>query len=117
MPPVEDAAVEAAEWAMLNERQQNQAEDLSELALKYGMFDQGTGADGAHYAPAAVNPFKAEGIKCGNCIFFNEKANQCQIVEGILEAEAVCKLWVIPETSLIKPAARSADWTYIKGII
>jgi hypothetical protein len=111
------ATMEAAEWSLLNERQQEQAEDYAELALKYGQFNQGTGADGAHYAPAEANPFVAEGLKCGNCIFFNEVSNQCQVVEGILEPEAVCKLWIIPESLLTKPAARATDWTYIKGAI
>lgn len=117
MPTEATAAMEQAEWSLLNERQQEQAEDFAELALKYGMFNQGTGADGAHYAPADANPFVAEGLKCGNCIFFNEAANQCQIVEGKIEPNAVCKLWIIPESLLVKPAARAAEWTYIKGVI
>lgn len=117
MPTEAAAAMEQAEWSLLNERQQEQAEDYAELALKYGMFNQGTGADGAHYAPADANPFVAEGLKCGNCIFFNEAANQCQIVEGKIEPNAVCKLWIIPETLLVKPSARSSEWTYIKGVI
>ena len=86
------------DYMMLNERQQQQAEDLAELALKFGMFNQGTGADGAHYAPQ--NPFVADGIACKNCVFYNEEAQQCQIVEGIIEPDAVCKLWVIPEMLL-----------------
>lgn len=114
--PVDTTEMESQEWAMLNERQKEQAEDYAELATKYGQFDQGTGANGAHYAPADKNPFVAEGLKCGNCIFYNENTDQCQIVEGILEPEAVCKLWIIPESLLVKPAARSADWTFIKGI-
>lgn len=91
---------------MLNDRQKSQAEDLAKLATEYGMFNQTTGADGAHYAPADVNPFKAEGMVCKNCVFFDEVSNQCQIVQGILEPEAVCKLWVIPEALLtnVEPA-------------
>lgn len=94
------------EYEMLNGRQKSQAEDYAKLATEYGMFDQTTGANGAHYAPAAVNPFKAEGMVCKNCVFFDEASNQCQIVSGILEPEAVCKLWVIPETLLttVEPA-------------
>lgn len=91
---------DAAEWAGLNDRQQKQAKDLAEIATEFGLFDQSTGANGAHYAPAKVNPFKAEGLRCGNCVFFNEANQQCQIVEGNIEADAVCKLWVIPESSL-----------------
>lgn len=91
---------EPMEWASLNDRQKKQAEDLSELVLEYGMFDQTTGQNGAHYAPADANPFKADGLRCGNCIFFNEANQQCQIVEGRIETDAVCKLWVIPENLL-----------------
>ena len=94
------------EYALLNDRQREQAKQYAELAVEYGMFDQTTGANGAHYAPAEVNPFKAEGMICKNCVFFDEISNQCQIVEGILEPEAVCKLWVIPESLLanVEPA-------------
>lgn len=89
------------EYEQLNDRQKEQAKEFSELALEFGMFDQSSGADGAHYAPAAKNPFKADGLVCKNCVFFDEINNQCQIVSGPIEPEAVCKLWVIPE-SLIK---------------
>lgn len=86
------------DWSYLNERQQEQAEATAELALKFGMFDQTSGANGAHYAPADANPFKAEGLVCRNCVFFNELNNQCQVVAGQIEPEAICKLWIIPET-------------------
>jgi len=89
-----------AEWDLLNERQQEQAENQANLALEYGMFNQSTDADGAHYAPASNNPFKADGLVCNNCVFYNENAQQCQIVEGMIEPEAICKLWVIPESYL-----------------
>jgi hypothetical protein len=98
---------DAAEYQALNDRQQEQADTLAEIAVKFGMFDQSTGANGAHYAPAAANPFKNEGLMCGNCVFFNEANNQCQIVEGTIEAEAVCKLWVIPETLLARAETMS----------
>jgi hypothetical protein len=88
------------EYELLNDRQKSQAEDLAELALEYGQFKQDANADGAHYATAAQNPFKAAGIACKNCVFYNEEAKQCQIVEGILEDDAVCKLWIIPEIVL-----------------
>ena len=92
------------DYALLNDRQKDQAEETTELAVKHGMFDQSSGADGAHYAPAAKNPFKADGLMCKNCIFFNEDQSQCQVVAGPIEPEAICKMWIIPETS-ISPAA------------
>lgn len=91
---------DAGEWEGLNDRQKNQAQDLTELILEFGMFDQSTMADGAHYAPADSNPFKSEGLKCGNCVFFNEDNAQCAIVSGIIESEGVCKMWIIPELKL-----------------
>ena len=94
---------ESAEWTSLNERQQAHAEALSELALEYGKFDQSTGPDGAHYAPASKNPFKPEGLVCQNCIFFDELSNGCQIVTGSIDPGAVCKLWVIPADKLSLP--------------
>ena len=89
-----------SEWDLLNERQQEQAEDQSNIALEFGQWNQSIDADGAHYAPAANNPFKADGIICDNCIFYNSNAQQCQIVEGMIEPEGICKLWVIPESDL-----------------
>jgi hypothetical protein len=103
------------EYAALNERQQEQAEGLAELAVKFGMFNQSTDGNGAHYAPADSNPFKAEGIACINCVFFNEEMNQCQIVEGEIEPDAVCKLWVIPEGLLTDQAMRNANLRLAKA--
>lgn len=91
---------EPLEWQGLNDRQKKQAEDLSELALEFGMFDQTDGANGSHYAPASANPFIEQGLICRSCIFFNEENSQCQIVAGAIEPEAICKLWVIPENVL-----------------
>jgi hypothetical protein len=92
------------EYALLNDRQQSQAEETAELAVKFGMFDQSSGADGAHYAPAAKNPFKADGLMCKNCVFFNEEEAQCQVVAGPIEPEAICKMWIIPESSIAASA-------------
>ena len=91
---------ESMEWVSLTDRQKEQAKDTAELATEFGMFDQTSGANGAHYAPADQNPFKADGLRCANCIFFDEANNQCQVVAGSIEPDAVCKLWIIPESVL-----------------
>lgn len=107
-------------YDQLNERQQEQAEQLSELVTEFGMFDQTTGADGAHYAPAAKNPFKSEGLVCDNCVFYSEGNNQCQIVTGFIESDAVCKLWIIPESKIDaaqKPAQMEAKKAKIKLLL
>lgn len=91
---------EMSEWESLSERQKEMAEDTAEIAMEFGMFKQDSGADGAHYFDGSKNPFKAEGVKCYNCIFFNEETNQCIVVEGQIDPEGLCKLWVIPEDEL-----------------
>jgi hypothetical protein len=110
MPQADSSTEQADEWDSLNDRQQDQAEAYFEIVLEYGMFDQSSKANGAHYAPAAKNPFKATGLMCGNCVFFNDNNGaQCMIVEGTIEPEAVCKMWIIPEEKIIEPTAKSDD--------
>ena len=82
----------------LNDRQVDLAEAYFEIAMEIGKFDMSTGPNGAHYAPADKNPFIAEGLICENCVFYNNDA--CWIVEGPIEDNAVCKLWIIPEALL-----------------
>jgi len=105
MGPTSD---EMEEWDALNERQQDLAECYAESVMEYGQFDQGTGANGAHYIPAEQNVFKSNGVKCSNCIFFNEDANDCIIVSGSIDPDAVCKLWIIPEDEFEETAAQEA---------
>jgi len=100
------------EYELLNDRQKEQAEDYAEIAVEYGKFDQSTGADGAHYAPADANPFKASGLMCKNCVFWDELGG-CQIVSGPIEEEAVCKLWVIPEVLILEAEAEAARFLEI----
>jgi len=80
-------------------RQQMHYEVLESIAEKYGKWDQSAGANGAHYAPAEVNPFKEQGMICANCIFY-EGGQVCEIVSGTIEPEAICKLWIIDESLL-----------------
>ena len=98
-----EPVMDATDYSMLNERQQEMVDETSGIAAEYGQFNQGTGADGAHYAPGDKNPFKSEGLQCGNCVFFNEITRQCQVVEGSIDPEGICKLWVIPESELVAP--------------
>jgi hypothetical protein len=80
----------------LNDRQKMMYEQYEECVEEYGKFDQTAGENGAHYAPAAKNPFIKEGLICSNCVFF--KGGQgCEIVAGKIEPNAICKLWIIPE--------------------
>ena len=80
-------------------------DDLEEIVDIFGQFDQGIGADGAHYAGPDVNPFAAEGMVCSNCAFY-EGPRACEIVAGDIDPAAICKFWIIPETLLqIAPVA------------
>lgn len=114
--PVADGENRDAVEDVINDRQRSQIDDLVSLAEEFGPFNAGTGADGAHYAPAGDNPFAAEGLICGNCEFFQpigDTEGRCAIVEGPLadghiEPGSICKLWVIPESKLAAPAAREA---------
>ena len=84
----------------LNPRQKMMYEQYEATVEMHGMFDQTALGSGAHYAPAAKNPFIKEGLICSNCVYF--KGGQgCEIVAGKIEPNAICKLWIIPN-ELIK---------------
>ena len=72
------------------------------IAAKLGPWDKGIGEDGAHYMSPAQNGFRASGMVCHNCAFWREGGG-CSIVAGNVEAEGLCKLWVIPESRLAEP--------------
>ena len=101
--------IEMEEWMELNPRQQDMAEDLAEIVMEYGQFDQGYGANGAHYADGSKNVFKSDNIMCGNCIFFDENNNKCLVVSGNIDPEGVCKLWIIPEEEFTETTEQEAE--------
>jgi len=86
--------------ASLSSRQQMMYENYESIIEEFGIFKQDSKADGAHYAPASSNPFKEEGLICANCVFYIG-GGACEIVKGVIESEAICKLWIIPQ-ELIK---------------
>jgi hypothetical protein len=86
------------DWAGLNERQADQAEALCMIVEEYGQYDQSSGPDGAHYGDSSKNPFKSDGLVCSSCIFYEQEA--CHLVSGDIDPNGVCKLWIIPETSV-----------------
>jgi hypothetical protein len=81
----------------LNGRQFSMYEFYEKLAEEFGMFNQGDGADGAHYV--AESPFADSGLICGNCVLY-EGGQACEIVEGRISPNGICKLWVINEELL-----------------
>jgi HK97 family phage prohead protease len=78
------------------------AESLEGIADEFGPWPQG-GPAGAHYIE--VSPFAERGLKCSNCIFF--EAGACEVVQGSISEDGVCKLWVIPEGKMSEESKRS----------
>jgi HK97 family phage prohead protease len=96
----------------LNPRQFTMYDLFETMSEEFGMWDQGIGANGAHYMED--NPFAAEGMKCSNCVFF-EGGKKCEIVSGNIEPEAICKLWIIREELLNTPTARTEETAGMKS--
>lgn len=86
----------------LNETQKMLYETLEGIVERVGSFDQGSGANGAHYMEK--NPFVKEGMVCANCVFY-EGGQGCEIVTGLIDPMALCKFWIIPE-DLLDPSVR-----------
>lgn len=83
----------------LNPRQKMMYDHYEHIVEMFGKFDQTAKSNGAHYAPASKNPFIKEGLVCSNCVFFMG-GQACEIVSGKIESNAVCKLWIIPDSLL-----------------
>lgn len=88
--PTEDVEMEEG----LNARQNALYIAYEAIVEEFDMFDKGTGADGAHYVDAS--PFAEEGLICSNCVFY-EGGQGCEIVEGQISPNGICKLWIIKE--------------------
>jgi hypothetical protein len=88
---IDEEGVEEEYGSVLSPANLALAESYEAIAEEYGPWSQ---AD-AHYI--ADNPFAASGKNCGNCIFFESEEGRCYIVQGEIAADAVCKLWIIPE--------------------
>ena len=55
------------------------------------------GPDGCGYKKKSE--FAGVGMKCGNCVFFNS-GGTCDIVEGEVAEEGLCRFWIIPNEKL-----------------
>lgn len=78
-------------------RQKKLYEDLEDVAELFGKFGKGIDSEGAHYVEQS--PFIDENLQCSSCAFF-EGPRACEIVEGDIAPEAICKFWVIPNELL-----------------
>ena len=83
----------------LGSREMDQAQAYYEIAAHYGLWNQGPLSDGAHYFGGEDNPFIEVGMMCGNCVFY-QPSGRCQIVQGFIDYEGLCKLWIIPDSKL-----------------
>jgi hypothetical protein len=73
---------------------------LAGIVETSGKFSQGISESGAHYC--VESPYEDAGIICAHCVFYQGGA--CQIVEGAIDPEGMCKYWVIPEQTLVTVA-------------
>lgn len=90
----EDAEVMEEEYpGTISQANRDLAEAQEMIAADEGQWPQ-EGAAGAHYM--GESPFSGRGIMCSNCVFF-EGGGACEIVQGDIEANGVCKFWIIPE--------------------
>jgi len=88
----------------LNERQKDLYLKVITNLQTYGYFDRGFGANGIHYAGPSQNVFKEQGIDCENCVFYylEGDAPRCELIQGSIEPEAICKFWIISEEDIKK---------------
>lgn len=91
----------------LNARQQAQYEATDKVEDLLGPWSQDAGADGAHYADES--PWKADGLKCANCVAYIPMANACHWVEGQIMPDGICKLWIIPEQAITNTGETSSE--------
>ena len=83
----------------LSSRERERAQAYWDIAEGYGKWTQGPLADGAHYFGGEDNPFDYMGMTCGNCVFYLPNG-RCQIVQGFIDYDGLCKLWIIPDSEL-----------------
>jgi hypothetical protein len=83
-----------------------------DLAESYEMVVEANGQfaqelpDGAHYMEAS--PFKSQGLACANCVFY-EGGGACELVSGSINANGLCKLWIIPQEKIASEAPKQAE--------
>lgn len=93
----DDTMIEPSEPAgSLSQANYDLYESIEKIAEESGQWPQ-AGVDGAHYM--AKSPFAGQGMKCENCVFWNS-GGSCDVVQGEIAKDGLCKLWIIPEEKL-----------------
>ena len=95
----------------LNYRQQVLYATLENIVSEFGAFNEGDGADGAHYMDEENNPFADEGLNCANCVFF-QGGGGCEILNVEVAPMGVCKFWIIPEKLIVAKHATHDQSTH-----
>lgn len=96
---------------------------IEDIARYQGKFNKSSDPDGAHYFDGTNNPFKGENLKCQNCAFYmaDGTIGTCEAVEGIIDPQGLCKLWIIPESVIgtetetagkMKKPKKKKSWSY-----
>jgi len=95
-------------WA--TPRQKAIYEALEEVVEVFGYFDKGIGEGGVHYIEPSDNVFKNEGLMCSQCAFFNG-GGVCELLAptDLVEPDAVCKFWIIPDATAPATAASEGE--------
>ncbi|HEY9642314.1 MAG TPA: phage minor head protein, partial [Coleofasciculaceae cyanobacterium] len=83
---------------LLNDRQLAQYVHQMKTVDDYGQWSQSIGSDGASYYPPEQNPYQIGDIRCDNCIHYEDGG--CHIVEGAIDPQGICRLWIIPDAAL-----------------
>ena len=84
----------------LSPRQEAVVVALTNIVATSGQFSTGISESGAQYC--MESPYDDAGIMCANCVFYMGGA--CQLVQGAIDPEGMCKYWVIPEKTLVLAA-------------
>lgn len=97
-----EAVLETMQEHLLSPRDAALYEAYEKIADEFGMWSQ----TDAHYFPES--PFADQGMMCSNCSLF-EGGRLCEVVEGDIAPEGICKLWVIRSGLLSEVVADGAD--------
>lgn len=90
----------------LSPHQQAQYESQLETAQEQGKWSKDLAE--AHYVEPSGNGFKTKGVNCQNCLHFRNP-NLCEVVAGRVDRDGMCKLWVIPASTLGRYDSYHAD--------
>jgi hypothetical protein len=77
----------------LTDRERAQYKATEEVVDEYGAYPK----EEAHYM--TTNPFVDQGMKCGNCVYY-KPGGACEVVQGQINPNALCKLWIISKNLL-----------------